>query len=246
MKRSIIRKSVLVLALMVFLSVCILSVAAATDMAEFDLLVNKNGNVILYNVRTFDGSPERNPLDFSDYQLIIESDQGLLDGAYLPVSFALLDPFREVNEAPVTVKLPYSQDFEILKVYHKDKIIFEDDISYLCRENGICEENENYVSCPNDCVSGSADGLCDRVDDDICDADCLLGGDKDCRPQGSLPNLISLVGGIISLLLLLFVLVKFWRTDNPLEQEKYRKWIHYLIILFGLLVILPQIIGLFI
>jgi hypothetical protein len=63
--------------------------------------------------------------------------------------------------------------------------LFESDalvIKVHCIANGICEPNkgENYITCPEDCPSGSADGVCDLVKDGRCDPDCAPGTDPDC------------------------------------------------------------------
>ena len=49
-----------------------------------------------------------------------------------------------------------------------------------CNANGICDDNENYKTCPLDCLSGEADGYCDKMSDDRCDPDCME-GDYDCK-----------------------------------------------------------------
>lgn len=55
-------------------------------------------------------------------------------------------------------------------------------VTIKCNSNRICERNENYYNCPEDCTSGSRDGYCDKVIDGICDADCLSEQDLDCLP----------------------------------------------------------------
>lgn len=53
-----------------------------------------------------------------------------------------------------------------------------------CNENGACELNlgENSITCPEDCPPGSRDGLCNSIEEGICDPDCPLGVDPDCIP----------------------------------------------------------------
>ena len=48
--------------------------------------------------------------------------------------------------------------------------------------NGVCEptKGENYITSPEDCPSGSSDGLCDQVKDGRCDPDCTSTADVDC------------------------------------------------------------------
>lgn len=55
-------------------------------------------------------------------------------------------------------------------------------VEVICNQNNICEPNfgENYNTCPEDCRSGSGDGICDLVRDGRCDPDCTSKGDLDC------------------------------------------------------------------
>lgn len=43
----------------------------------------------------------------------------------------------------------------------------------FCGDN-VCGFPENYFTCPQDCPSGSFDGICDSIEDDKCDQDCIL------------------------------------------------------------------------
>jgi hypothetical protein len=56
------------------------------------------------------------------------------------------------------------------------------EIKVRCNGNGICEKNENFKNCQEDCPSGSKDGHCDKVKDGICDPDCPKEVDPDCIP----------------------------------------------------------------
>jgi len=55
-------------------------------------------------------------------------------------------------------------------------------IAVRCNTNEACESGENYMNCPEDCSTGSADGICDGAADGKCDPDCEQTGDPDCRP----------------------------------------------------------------
>ena len=51
--------------------------------------------------------------------------------------------------------------------------------------DGKCTIGENYNNCPEDCPSGSYDMYCDKVEDGICDPDCIeremIDEDPDCK-----------------------------------------------------------------
>jgi hypothetical protein len=49
-----------------------------------------------------------------------------------------------------------------------------------CMIDAVCGAGENYANCPQDCASGSNDGVCDCVSDGKCDPDCTVEGDSDC------------------------------------------------------------------
>ena len=55
------------------------------------------------------------------------------------------------------------------------------------RENwcgdGTCGTSENYGNCPEECLSGGIDDLCDGIRDGECDPDCAVfgGNDPDCN-----------------------------------------------------------------
>jgi len=63
----------------------------------------------------------------------------------------------------------------------------------LCGDN-ICESNENYATCSQDCRSGVKDGFCDRVADGVCDPDCFImsdhgtSEDPDCKATFYAPS----------------------------------------------------------
>lgn len=94
----------------------------------------------------------------------------------------------------------------------------------ICNENGICEpENgENYGTCPQDCPSGSKDNYCDKVEDGICDPDCLIEEDIDCKEKIQITQnkttmkeaskkaktLITIIVGIIGIIVI-FLIIKF-------------------------------------
>lgn len=57
----------------------------------------------------------------------------------------------------------------------------------LCSPNGVCDPGENTLFCPEDCPSGSADDLCDGMQDNRTDPDCQAGYDPDSGPASTTP-----------------------------------------------------------
>ena len=87
--------------------------------------------------------------------------------------------------------------------------------------NSYCEGVENHESCPNDCEQSSADGLCEKIDDNICDSDCYVKEDIDCQPKISnkiknfrYNNSKIFYSGIgIILVLLISILILKWKKN---------------------------------
>lgn len=52
-----------------------------------------------------------------------------------------------------------------------------------CKKNNYCDLDlgENSLNCPQDCSTGMNDDYCDRIQDGICDPDCLTELDLDCE-----------------------------------------------------------------
>lgn len=75
-------------------------------------------------------------------------------------------------------------EFESGETYRSDIV----DVHVLCNQDGVCEGHESFDNCPEDCPSGSDDGICDYMMDGRCDPDCLEGGDPDCEAEVDVPQ----------------------------------------------------------
>ncbi|MBN1502435.1 hypothetical protein JW930_02745 [Candidatus Woesearchaeota archaeon] len=93
---------------------------------------------------------------------------------------------------------------------------------YTCGDM-ICEKNENYLVCPQDCISGVKDNYCNNARDRVCDPDCY-GGDPDCsttyyiKEKWEMSNLLKTFLIIVSLLLIssaIYILYK-----KTMKKEK--------------------------
>lgn len=155
--------------------------AAAEEVIEFDFIIHHNDSVMESNARVFLGKLETLRVPESEYQLLIYGrGNEILAASSLPVYFAVADPFTMVNETIATLRLPYGAAYEAVRIQKGGKLMYEQDIRFLCRVDGVCEEEENYASCPGDCASGNSDGLCVRMNDGVCDSDCIV-EEPECR-----------------------------------------------------------------
>ncbi|MFB6075830.1 MAG: hypothetical protein ABEK17_01680 [Candidatus Aenigmatarchaeota archaeon] len=79
-----------------------------------------------------------------------------------------------------------------------------------CNYNFECEPGlgENSNNCVQDCPISGKDNYCDELIDSICDPDCK-GKDPDCKNNESSPrNLIFIILGMITIILLIVLLKK--------------------------------------
>jgi len=96
-------------------------------------------------------------------------------------------------------------------------------VMVLCNQNGLCEENEDYRLCPEDCPSGSSDAYCDQAGDGICDLDCMVteARDPDCEyppTEEELDNIYPDVG----------------KVEPPPENE----WLWFIVVIGAILLAL--------
>ena len=76
----------------------------------------------------------------------------------------------------------------------------------LCGD-GVCDANENFKNCPDDCPSGGKDNYCDGVKDGKCDPDCSAEEDIDCKKPGFDMKLLLIIAGVIILILIVIIFI---------------------------------------
>ena len=96
-----------------------------------------------------------------------------------------------------------------LRTYESNSIVFK----VKCNPNNQCEINENSINCPEDCKTGSSDGICDYKADGICDPDC--DDEPDCKKLEL--NMNYLIIPFIIILVLIFLIWLFFKIfkKNP-------------------------------
>jgi hypothetical protein len=102
-------------------------------------------------------------------------------------------PFlRFVENIPAGESIDISYTLRPLAVgdyVHQATAIYNQEMSFhlpvqetqvKCLADGVCDNaaGETYITCPQDCLSGAADGICNTAPDHLCDPDCTE--DLDC------------------------------------------------------------------
>jgi len=80
-------------------------------------------------------------------------------------------------------------------------------LKITCRANKRCDPGENYIFCPEDCQTGSVDGVCDGAADDRCDPDCLKDADPDCQKARGVPKYFYIIISAVSVIVILAVIL---------------------------------------
>ncbi len=142
-----------------------------------------------YDVELFDikvqESYETNEFDTGDFkaEVLAGSNEVLYETEFPEPDFMVISEEETtlLEYDTVDIYFPYNENSKTLNVYYKDELKLTEDISILlCNKNSICDENENYLSCSQDCHQFSEDGVCWGFSGDkFCDIDCY--DDEDCH-----------------------------------------------------------------
>jgi hypothetical protein len=102
-----------------------------------------------------------------------------------------------------------------LKIYESNSITF----NVKCTPNNKCENNENSITCPEDCNTGISDGICNYKADGICDPDC--NDEPDCKKsEVNINYFIAPFIIIIVIILLIWLLPKIFKKRETYKIEK--------------------------
>lgn len=81
----------------------------------------------------------------------------------------------------------------------------------MCAPDNKCQDNENYINCPQDCGRSIKDGICDYISDGKCDPDC----DKEPDCNNAKINYNYYIFGVI-LLVILILIIKFFKKPREI------------------------------
>lgn len=127
-----------------------------------------------------------------------------------------------LDQTSFVLTIPYFTAGKVINIYDMGgKKVFSTSIEHLARKcgNSICQEDESYKTCSQDCLSGSKDNYCDKIKDNKCDPDCAEKEDADCKSSGEID--IAIVYILFSALVVIIVLLIVYRKkklNRPFER----------------------------
>jgi len=206
----------MIISLLIFLLVS-QAVECQEKIIQVYLKFERDGEVKLNDVRVKLGYPNK-PDVYSNYSIELESNGKTILEKKFFLSFTLMsDPPIELNETGKTINLEYFDDVDYLIVKKNGEEIFRYQLAgKLCNPDKNCEGFETHFSCPEDCKSGSLDGVCNPVRDGMCDQDCFKSADVDCTKK-PFPKYPIIILSIIVLVVLVLVIV-FLRNRKPKQN----------------------------
>ena len=184
------------IALLILLSNMIL----ATENRTYELKLNYDRGIITFkDVIVKPSLAEEKAQPETGYKLeLVSFTNEVLDSFKFEIPLTLfidgIDPKTErltggttqMNKTDFSLRIPYFKNGKTINLYNQNNTkILSIDVGYfaqLCPDN-ICEPHESYENCPQDCTptSGQKDDYCDKLADKICDTDCRIEQDIDCK-----------------------------------------------------------------
>ena len=110
----------------------------------------------------------------------------------------------------IPITLPYLKEAKTLSFEHGTSVLARADLSQLCNKDGKCNNNENYLSCPEDCQLNKKDNYCLAQADGTCDPDCAQGIDPDCKTTTKQKPANNIIGLILTGAIAVTVILIIW------------------------------------
>jgi len=178
------------------------SLVLAESIYIFEFELHRDKTVDFISLQKSEGTVTKSQKGSYVVMLADESGAELWQTTFPAVFVVTTTPPKLLDSITMTVKLPADPRAKTVGVATEDgDILFARPITSSCDMDGTCDEDEDHFSCPVDCKSGSADGVCDSVSDGTCDPDCSASGDPDCEiPEaGGGRNWKLVVGALVIL-----------------------------------------------
>ena len=221
--------------MLLFLIVILLLVPFTLAEKQYSLTLTNTDKGLLYISTELSEGNLIEKQSKSDYQLELFSSSGeLLYTDYFNPPSGYYQQFN--------LNVPYFKNGNEIVILNKNKQLpFKISVVQFADKCGdeYCDVGENYLSCPQDCNSGSNDKICDRISDGICDPDCEDNQDEDCYDNtiqdiqmDKEPIIVKKSNDIID--------DDFINQDiKPLSSNKNNlPWWTFLLVLLGLFVII--------
>ncbi|MDP3918510.1 MAG: hypothetical protein Q8Q35_01215 [Nanoarchaeota archaeon] len=111
---------------------------------------------------------------------------------YIRISNESVHRSLETSVTKETLYLPFIEGLYLIEVSYNEELLEHYNANdLLCNKNGVCQDNENFVGCPNDCKSYEKDGICMNIRDGQCDLDCSKNQDYECTGEIFQSNIIN-------------------------------------------------------
>jgi hypothetical protein len=164
--------------------------ASATVTASNLMVVLDYDNLSMVQSYTYDGPKLAKAHEESDLKYFIYAIDGtILEEGYISLPEPrthIIEEGTEITEPMpnrILITFRYPPSVERIEVYNKTALVFQASLMEhnRCNLDNICDENENRLTCPEDCHMSEKDGICHQVEDGICtyDPDCEE-PDPDC------------------------------------------------------------------
>jgi hypothetical protein len=171
-----------------------LTVSAYENIINLQFNITNNDEVALSYAKVISGYPDKFTKSEQPYSIKTYSKSGNeINSEYFQVSFSILtSPEMEwnVNSTLKELSLQHNKSIETIKIFHNGKEIFSFSASEFCRIDGLCNEHESEISCPEDCLpknnnltnSGGLNLPCGNA---VCDStETYFNCPKDCSSGG--------------------------------------------------------------
>ena len=144
-----------------------------------------NAEFTLDNSYLTDTTLRKEPRKFEHYFVVYSVENQILDQGYVAVpgfkfTHSSEDDSYMEDIKTVTVISDYFPTIKELVIFDKndESKLTIDLLKYnKCNLNNVCDEKENKVLCPEDCHDSLKDGLCQNIEDGVCD------NDPDCQNE---------------------------------------------------------------